>query len=405
MTFGDWINIDGKLVLVEKCVRTIPYGFLAVLYGVYLAQLGFGGFLIGVTVSLMVLSSASYTFVMSFFADRVGRKKTLIFFALMDFVAGSLLYLSSAWWAPVLAGIVGNMSVGVGEVGPFLSVEQAILPQTCHSKNRTLAFSIYNLIGYAASSLGALMAGIPEFLGGGIGAYRPLFAGYLVSGIAGSLLYATLSKKIEVQTKSEERRQVLSQKAKPVVEKLSALFAIDAFGGGFITQVIIAYYFSIRFGLDLTTLGAIFSVTQIITALSFLASPRLAKRIGLLRTMVFSHIPSNIFLTAISFAPSAPLAVGLLFCRHSLSQMDVPARQSYVMAVVDESDRTAAAGFTNVTRTVSQSISPSIAGYALANIWVGTPFFAAGTLKIAYDILIYHSFRKVRPPEEIKEPK
>ena len=405
MTFGDWINVDGKLVLVEKCVRTIPYGFLAVLYGVYLAQLGFGGFLIGVTVSLMVLSSASYTFVMSFFADRVGRKKILIFFALMDFVAGSLLYLSSAWWAPVLAGIVGNMSVGVGEVGPFLSVEQAILPQTCNSKNRTLAFSIYNLIGYAASSLGALMAGIPEFLGGGIGAYRPLFAGYLASGIAGSLLYARLSKKIEVQTRPEQRRQVLSQKAKPVVEKLSALFAIDAFGGGFIVQVIIAYYFSIRFGLDLTTLGAIFSVTQIITALSFLASPRLAKRIGLLRTMVFSHIPSNIFLTAISFAPSAPLAVGLLFCRHSLSQMDVPARQSYVMAVVDESDRTAAAGFTNVTRTVSQSISPSIAGYALANIWIGTPFFAAGTLKIAYDILIYHSFRKVRPPEEIKEPK
>jgi MFS family permease len=404
MAFGDWINIDGKLVLIEKCVRTIPYGFLAVLYAVYLAQLGFGGFLIGVTVSLMVFSSAFYTFVMSFFADRVGRKQSLIFFALMDFVAGSVLYLSTNWWAPVLAGIVGNMSVGVGEVGPFLSIEQAILPQTCNSKNRTLAFSIYNLIGYAASSLGALLAGLPQYLGGGIGAYRPLFAGYLASGLAGSLLYAKLSKIIEIQTKTEQRRQVLSEKAKPVVQKLSALFAIDSFGGGFIVQVIIAYYFSVRFGLDLTSLGVIFSATQIVTAMSFLAAERIARRIGLLRTMVFSHIPSNIFLTAIAFAPSVSLAVVLLLCRHSLSQMDVPTRQSYVMAVVEESDRTAAAGFTNVTRTVTQSISPSLAGYAIANLWIGTPFFAAGTLKIAYDILVYRSFRRIKPPEEIRRP-
>jgi len=185
------------------------------------------------------------------------------------------------------------------------------------------------------------------------------------------------------------------------VIKLSALFAVDAFGGGFIGQSILSYYFYLRFGLDLATLGAIFFATQLVTALSFLVSERIARRIGLLRTMVFTHVPSNVLLIAVAFAPTPLTAVFLLLCRQSLSQMDVPARQSYVMAIVDEPDRTAAAGLTSTTRTVSSSISPSLAGYALANpMTLGAPLVAAGILKLAYDALIYANFRRVRPPEE-----
>lgn len=390
---------DGKLVLVEKTVRTIPYGFLGVVYPVYLSLLGFDAFSIGVVLTLTILSSAVYTFTISFIADRIGRKRTLIFFALTDFVAGSLLYASASWWAPVLAGIVGNMTVGSGEVGPFLSIEQAILPQTSDPKRRTLTFSIYNLVGYASSSVGAILAGIPEYLGSSPAAYRPLFLAYLVSGLAGGFLYSRLSKQAETRTKTQHR--VLSEKSAPIVRKLSALFSIDAFGGGFIGQSILSYYFCVRYALQLSSLGLIFSATQIVTAISFLAAERIARKIGLLRTMVFSHIPSNIFLSTIPFAPSAIWAVTLLLCRQSLSQMDVPTRQSYVMSVVEEGDRTAAAGFTNSSRTVASSVSPSLAGYAIANLWIGTPILAAGTLKLAYDLILYSSFRKTRPPEEI----
>jgi MFS family permease len=392
------LDSDGKIVFTEKIVRTIPYGFLGVIYGVYMAQLGFQPFLVGVVLTLTVFTSALYTLGISFVADRVGRKRTLILFALMDFVAGSFLFLSSAWWAPVIAGIVGNMTVGAGEVGPFLTLEQAILPQTADTRHRTLTFSIYNLIGYGSSSVGALMSGLVPYLGSGIAGYRPLFAAYLASGLIGSLLYSRLSKEVELKTEIK-KHAILSEKSKPIVRKLAGLFAIDAFGGGLIGQSILAYYFYLRFGMT-SSLGLVFFGTQIITAFSFLAAERIARRIGLLNTMVFSHIPSNIFLAAVPLAPTALGAVLLLFCRQSLSQMDVPTRQSYVMAVVDESDRTPAAGLTNVSRSISQSISPSVAGYMIASIWVGTPLFAAGLLKIVYDVLIYGSFRRVKPPEE-----
>ena len=390
---GWWIDRDGTLILLEKSVRTVPYGFLGVLFGIYLAQLGFDALSIGIVLTLTILSSALYTFVISFLADRIGRRKTLVFFGLMDAIAGALLLASRDWWAPVLAGVVGNMSVGAGEVGPFLSLEQAILPRTARSDRRTLAFSVYNLVGYGSSSAGALLAGLSNSVG-----YAPLFAVYLVSGLLGALIYSRLSP--DVEPAATVAKQALSPRARPIVAKLSALFALDAFGGGFIGQSLLAYYFYLRFGLDLSALGAIFFATQIVTALSFLLAERIARRIGLLRTMVFSHVPSNLFLIGVALAPTPLAAVALLLCRQSLSQMDVPTRQSYVMAIVEESDRTAAAGLTSTTRTIASSASPSLAGYALANLWLGFPLVAAGTLKLVYDALIYLNFRKVRPPEE-----
>ena len=391
---GLWIDRDGQLILLEKAVRTVPYGFLGVIYAVYLAQLGVDPFLIGVVLTLTVVSSALYTFIISFLADRIGRRKTLVFFALMDVVAAGLLLSSTTWWAPALAGIVGNMTVGAGEVGPFLSLEQAMIPQTTRTDRRTLAFSVYNLIGYGASSAGALLAGLQNYVG-----YTPLFVGYLLSGLVGAVLYASLSRQVEPDP-NRPRTSVISAAGRRTVFKLSSLFAIDSFGGGFIGQSILSYYFYLRFGLDFGTLGLIFFAAQLVTALSFLVSERIARRVGLLRTMVFTHIPSNVFLIAVALAPTPLLAVGLLLGRQSLSQMDVPARQSYVVSIVDEADRTAAAGLTNSIRTFSSSVSPWLAGYALANLWIGTPLAAAGILKLTYDFLIYKVFRNVRPPEE-----
>ena len=393
MGSGGWIDRDGKLILLEKTVRTVPYGFLGVFFGIYLAQLGFSPFAIGIVLTLTVLSSALYTFITSFVADRIGRRKTLIFFALTDVLAGILLFASTEWWAPVLAGVVGNMTVGAGEVGPFLSVEQAILPQTARPDLRTRAFSAYNLVGYGASSAGALLAGLPSL------DVRLLFLAYTISGLLGATIYSLLSEKVEAAP-GAARRSALSTRSRPIVFRLSALFAVDAFGGGFIGSSILSYYFYLRFNLSLSTLGVIFFATQLVTALSFLLAEPIARRIGLLRTMVFSHIPSNVLLIGVAFAPTAPIAVFLLLCRQSLSQMDVPARQSYIMAIVDDSDRVAAAGLTSTTRTVASSISPALAGYALANSWVGIPLVAAGVLKLAYDVTIYKVFRKVRPPEE-----
>ena len=391
----DWLGRDGKIILVEKAVRTIPYGFLGVLYAVYLKQLGFDLFLIGVVLSLTTASSALYTLVASFVADSLGRKRTLIFFALMDALAGALLISSSAWWAPVAAGVVGNMTVGAGEVGPYLSLEQAILPQTSDLRHRTLAFSLYNLIGYLSTAIGAILVGLPHLIGYAPYDYRILFLIYLISGLVGSALYSTVSSNAE-RVPSRRQDRLLSEKSKPIIVKLSALFAVDAFGGGFIGQSILSLYFLLRYNLDLTSLGLIFAAASIVTAVSFLAAAGIARRIGLLRTMVFTHIPSNLLLLAVPFAPAVSVGVFLLLSRQSLSQMDVPARQSFLMSIVPEDDRTPAAGLTNVSRTIAQSFSPSLAGYAIETVWLGSPFILAGGLKLAYDLSLYRAFHKVK---------
>jgi MFS family permease len=395
----DWISRDGRILLIEKVVRTIPYGFLAVLFPVYLSQLGFNALQIGIVLTLTVGTSAFYTFVASLVADRIGRRRTLVFFALTDAVAGTLLFASTSWWAPVAAGIVGNMSVGAGETGPYLTLDQAILPKTSNLQRRTLAFSIYNLVGYVSSSAGSLISGLPNYLGTGISGYRPLFFAYLISGLLGMLLYSLLSKNIE-ETGLHQVRRVLSKEAKPIVYRMAGLFSVDAFAGGFVGQSILSYYFYERFSLNLSSLGLLFSATQIVTAISFLLASRIANRIGLVNTMVFTHIPSNVLLTAIPFAPAAALAIALLLYRQSLSQMDVPTRQSYLMSMVAEPDRTPAAGFTNVSRTTAQSISPSLSGYAITSLWIGSPFVFAGIAKLAYDLALYRSFHKTKPPQE-----
>ncbi|HEX4920070.1 MAG TPA: MFS transporter [Candidatus Bathyarchaeia archaeon] len=396
-----WIARDGRIVLVEKAVRTFPYGFLAVVFPVYLSQIGFDTVQIGIVLTLTVATSALYTFIAGIVGDRLGRRRVLVFFALTDAVAGLFLLSSTMWWAPVLAGIVGNMSVGAGEIGPYLSMEQAILPKTAELKRRTLTFSVYNLVGYASLSGGALLAGLPDYLGMGLSGYRPLFLGYLASGLFGMFLYSRLSRSVEQDP--GVKRQILSKESRPIVYRLSGLFSVDAFAGGFIGQSILFYYFYTRYGLDLSSLGLLSAAAQLVTAGSFYFAARIASRIGLVNTMVFTHIPSNLLLLGIPFAPSAGLAVGLLLSRQSLSQMDVPTRQSYLMSMVPEADRTPTAGITNVSRTTAQTVSPSISGLAMASLWLGAPFIFAGSLKLVYDVALYKFFRQAKPPQETRQ--
>ena len=396
----DWVARDGKIILLEKTVRTVPFGFLAVLFPVYLSQLGLDTVQIGIVLTLTVGTSAVYTFIASLVADRLGRRRTLVFFAFTDAVAGLFLLVSISWWAPVAAGIVGNMSVGSGETGPYLSLDQAIIPRTVNLHRRTLLFSVYNLAGYAASSVGSLLVGISRYFGVGVLAYRPLFLAYLLSGLLGMFLYSRLSGNVEQSQSAIGARAVLSSESRPIVYRVSALFSVDAFAGGFVGQSILSYYFYQRYNLDLASLGLLFSAVQVVTAASFIVASSLAHRIGLVNTMVFSHVPSNVLLMTIPFAPSAVAAIPLLLCRQSLSQMDVPTRQSYLMGIVPESDRTAAAGLTNVSRTTAQTVSPSLSGYAIANLWIGFPFVIAGTMKIVYDAALYKMFHTSKASKE-----
>lgn len=393
----EWLDRDGKLILAEKAVRTIPYGFLGVLYPVYLTQFGLGAVAIGIVLGLTTASSAIYTLVASLLSDRIGRRRTLVFFALMDALAAVILLSFATWWAPVVAGIVGNMTVGAGEVGPYLSIEQAILPKTSSYANRALTYSWYNLAGYVSSALGALLVGLPVLIGLGRSDYKILFLFYLVSGLAGVFIYSRMSRQTEQSHEgSIHPGRFVSAKSRPLVLKLSALFAVDAFGGGFIGSSIISYYFYERYSLDLASLGIILAAASLITAASFLVSAKVSLKIGFLKTMVYSHLPSNLLLITVPFAPSLSIAVLAYLSRQTLSQMDVPPRQAFVVSVVPEEDRLPASGATNVSRSAASSVSPYLTGYAIADLWIGAPFVIAGALKVGYDLAVYGSFRKTR---------
>jgi len=396
-----WIDRNGKLILVAKVTRTLAYGFLAVVFGVYLSQLGFSPAEVGIAITVTLLSTAVFTLAVSHLATKLGRKRSLLALGFLLTVSAGILLVSENPFAIIVAAILGNIGVGSGETGPFLSVEQAILPDCSPTTRRTELFGLYSLVGYGGSSAGALLAGLPGVVLPGIGnagAFLPLFVVYLATAIVTLIAYAALSNSVEV---NYEPKQKSLGKRNPLIMKLALLFALDAFGGGFVAQSILAYLFFLRFNASLTELGFIFFGTQLLTAISFVAATRIAKVFGLLNTMVFTHLPSNMLLVGVAFAPSLPIAVALLMGRHTLSQMDVPTRQSYVMAIVKRPERAQAAGITNVSRMVSQSVSPSIAGYLIQVAYVGLPILFAGILKSVYDVLIYAGFRATKPPEEL----
>ncbi len=405
----DWISQDGKLLLCARTVRTFSYGFLSIILAIYLKLIGFNEILIGIVLTATLVNSVIFNILSSAYADRIGRKKVLTLYAILMLVSAIVFFLTSNYVALIIAALIGTINVTGSEVGAFLSLEQAILPQTVNDvKKRNSIFALYNMVGTFAMSAGVLVSGLPIFLEqhyglGQISAIKTLFVLYAILAFVVMIIYLALSKRIEIHREIEQNSSQgkISPKTRGIITKMSSLFAVDSFGGGFVIQSIVAFWFYSRFGADLTMLSYIFSAAGVLTALSFLFATKIASKIGLVNTMVFTHIPSNILLILLAFAPSFPVGILLYLARMSLSQMDVPTRQSYIVAIVNENERVAAASITNTSRNVAQAVSPSLAGIVIQVLSLSAPFVLGGILKIAYDIGIFASFRKIKPPEEV----
>ncbi len=385
-------------------MRSFAYGFLSVILGLYLDSLGLSPTAIGWIFTAALAGGAMMTVIITAVADTFGRKTLLIIGALLMALAGCVFAITVNPIGLAIAAIFGTISPSGKDVGPFLSLEQAIMPQTTSDQQRTAVFSAYNLVGSFTGAIGALAVSVPELLSlSATSGYRLLVWGYVVLAILLAGLFALLSPKIEAPKQSGSKRRPLGvRKSRVIVAKLAGLFALDALAGGFIVQSIVAYWFYLRYRLDLDVLGGIFFGTNLLAALSFLAAPAIARRFGLLNTMVFTHLPSNFLLLLVPLMPTMELAVAMLLIRHLLSQMDVPTRQSYTMAIVDPEERAASAGVLSVARNAGAAIAPLFTGAILAAPPLGLPFLLAGGMKIVYDVWIYAIFRSVKPPEENK---
>ncbi|MBI3660244.1 MFS transporter [Candidatus Acetothermia bacterium] len=403
---------DGLLLFSTRIVRLFAYGFLSVVLVLYLAQIGLNESQIGLLLTLTLIGDTAISLWMTTAADRIGRRHMLIVGAGLMIFAGVLFVLTDNFVLLLVAAIIGVISPSGSEVGPFLSIEQAALTQLISSEQRTKIFAWYNLVGSFATALGALASGaLAQGLQSAgyapMESYRAIVIGYALLGFVLALLFLRLSSVIEatqVTQASLAKNWLGLHRSRSVVLKLSALFALDSFAGGFVIQAILAYWFHVRFGVEPAVLGGIFFGANILAGISALAAASIASRIGLINTMVWTHIPSNILLILVPFMPNLALAITVLLLRFSISQMDVPTRQSYTMAVVNPDERSAAAGITGVARTTGAALSPMLTGPLLANpALMGMPFVLAGGLKIVYDLLLYQSFRSHKPPEENKQ--
>ncbi|MGI0065602.1 MAG: MFS transporter [Nitrosotalea sp.] len=404
-----WISRDGKLLLGARIVRTFSYGFLSVILAIYLSLIGFNDILIGLVLTATLVNSVFFNLLSSAYADKIGRRKILVIYAILMIISSVIFFVTDNYVALVIAALIGTINVTGSEVGAFLSLEQALLPQTISDiKKRNSIFAIYNAAGTFAMSAGVLLSGLPLILQNygfdKIGAIKLLFLIYAACAVAVLVIYLALSKNIEVKDNvptSGFSLKNISPKSRSIIAKMSSLFAVDSFGGGFVIQSIVSFWFYTRFGADLSSLSYVFAIAGVLTAISYLASTKIASKIGLVNTMVFTHIPSNVLLILLAFAPSFSIAASLYFARMSLSQMDVPTRQSYLMGVVGKNERVHAAVFTNTARNVSQAISPSLTGIIISTLSLSAPFVVGGVLKIVYDVGIFFSFRKIKPPEEV----
>lgn len=346
------------------------------------------------------------TLVVTAVADRVGRRAMLVFGAALMAIAGAVFALSVDPFVLACAAVLGSISPSGKEVGPFLALEQAILPQTTIDRQRTAVFAAYNVVNSFCGALGALAVGIPALFSlPELPGFRWLLGLYIVCSIVMGLLFLVLSPAVETAvTASAPVLKVGIERSRGVVARLGGLFALDAFAGGFVVQSLVAYWFYLRYQADTELLGSIFFGANLLAALSFLAAPAIARRIGLLNTMVFTHLPSNVLLAAVPLMPSLEGAVAMFLARNLLSQMDVPTRQSYTMGVVAEGERAAAAGIFSVARNAGAALAPLFTGPMLANPPAGWLFLTAGGLKVVYDLSIFGWFRHLHPAEEERRP-
>jgi len=405
---------DLLILFLTRILRLFSYGLVSVILVIYLAGIGLSKAQIGLLLSLTLFGDVVVSLWITLNADSFGRKRTLFLSSLLIVLAGVLFVVTNNFILLLLAAIIGVISPSGNEIGPFLPIEQAALSQIVPDHSRTQIFAWYHLCGFFATALGSLFAGviIHFVLNAGVSSlesYRAIIILYAALGVTLGILFTQLSSGIETSIRNSvkaDQKHFGLHDSRSKVFKLSALFAVDAFGGGFILQSIVAYWFYIRFQVDPVILGAIFFGMNILSGVSALLAARIASRIGLVRTMFFTHLPSNILLILIPLMPSLPLAISVLLLRAVIAQMDVPTRQSYTMAVVHPDERSAAAGIINIARSLGAAMSPVLAVPLLASAGLlNFPFFLAGGIKIVYDLMLYKGFKNIKPrEEEIKNP-
>ena len=404
---------DGVVLFLTRFMRLFAYGALSVVLVFYLVSLGLTEAQVGLLLTLTLAGDMAISLLLTTRADRFGRRRMLIIGAILMVGAGIAFASTRNFLFLIIAGTIGVISPSGHEVGPFLSIEQAALSHVVSARSRTEVFAWYTLAGSVATALGALCGGTAAELAqkaslSNSGSYRLVVLAYAALGLALVFLFTRLSSSAEVAQSGTETTAAVSTKhflgvgrSRSIILKLSSLFALDSFGGGFVVQSFAAYWFYLRFGVPSAKLGVIFFWANILAGISALVASRLASRIGLVKTMVVTHLPSNVLLILVPLMPNLALAVAVLLIRFSISQMDVPTRQSYTMAVVRPEERSAAGGITGVARTAGAAMSPIFAGLLVSRpLLVDVPFFIAGTLKIAYDLILYREFVSVRPPEE-----
>jgi MFS family permease len=400
------VSKDLLIINAAAFLRSFTFGLTGVVLGIYLFRVGLSSLNIGMVVAAGLVGAALATVGVTAKADRAGRKRTLVVLSLLGVI--DPLALASTPAVPVLLAMafVGMLNGTGTDRSAAFTLEQAIIPGLVPDASRTWGLAMYNVVLDTAGSLGALAAGLPLLLQHWLAlpllaSYRTVFLGCAFLGIVGAILYPFASAAVEVSKSATETiPHNVSPATKKVVTKLAGLFSLDAFGGGFLTDALVAYWFFRRFGIAEESLGLLFFAVHFLNAASHLGAAWLARRIGLVNTMVFTHLPSSLFLIAAAFAPSLKVAVVLFLCREALVEMDVPTRQSYIAAVVQPNERTFASGIANLARNVFWAVGSSVAGFLMQNMALSAPLLIGGGAKIGYDLLLYRAFRELRPPEE-----
>ncbi|HSS92820.1 MAG TPA: MFS transporter [Candidatus Dormibacteraeota bacterium] len=377
---------DYRLLLVARVLRSFGFGLVPVLLGLRFEELGLGGGSLGLALSIGVLAAALYGFPLAALSAKIGRRSVLAATGLMMAVTGADLALATQPILLVLAGATGMLGASGVDLGPFLPIEQAALVDAVPDRRRNRAFGRYSLTGGLALAAGGLAAAF----GTSPSRIQALFLVFAALGIATGAISLFLSPKVD----SASRGPIVSRASVRPVATLAALFGVDALGGGLVLQAVVAYWLHIRFGAGSAVLGPSFALFALVQATSYEVAGRLADRIGLVRTMVFTHLPSSLFLMVVPFSPNLAVALTLLLLRSCISSMDVPARQAYVASIVPPSERAGALAFTGTVRGVTQAAGPVIAGVAIQAAAAGVPFLLAGVLKISYDLGLYAAFSR-----------
>ncbi|HSN39900.1 MAG TPA: MFS transporter [Burkholderiales bacterium] len=395
---------DAGPLLWARGLRAFGDGFVSLLLPFYLTLLGFDALEIGVMITATLLGSGLMTLAVGLIAHRCRGRSLLLAASLLMTATGIAIVFVNEFLPLLIVAFVGTLNPSTGDVSVFSPLEHSLLAQAANVRSRTALFARYSLVGALVGAAGAQAAGIPAFAAAFLAldiktALQGMFLFYGALGCITVPFYRRLSPRIDIH--EAVQRPVPLGKSKKIVYTLAVLFSVDSFAGGFAVQSLLALWLFDRFQLSVGTAGTIFFWVGVLSALSQLASAKIAARFGLINTMVFTHIPSSLFLILVPFMPTLPLALAFLFMRSALSQMDVPARASYVMAVVSPGERSAAAGVTAVPRSLAASVSPAIAGYLLSLSAFGWPLVICGGLKIVYDLLLLKMFSRVRPPEEI----